>query len=194
MLLIPTLLCPKSWENMAGDETRRFCTYCKKHVHNLEALSVSERLALLASPAASICSRYQVAIRRPVKGHEESYARHLLKYGAGVALTGSVLLVLWEMRAEFVRDQWHAENRRFYRAAAADNRTHCGMPDDFYREDKVVLMGEITLLPKPITRHDPAASTPFPHIDINLDPLQVDRLLEQTMPKFPVPQPYPPQI
>src|SRR4051794_3915674 len=108
MLLIPTLLCPKSWESMSGDENQRFCSYCKKHVHNLAALSVSERLALLSSPASSICSRYHVALRRPTKGNEDSYYRHLAKYGAGVALTGSVLLVLWEM-------QGRAEPERFYR-------------------------------------------------------------------------------
>src|SRR5882672_9516006 len=97
MLLVPTLLCPKAWESMSGNEATRFCTYCKKHVHNLEAMSVSDRLALLSSPAASICARYKVAIRRPVKGKKESYIRHVLKYGAGVALTSSALLVLCEL-------------------------------------------------------------------------------------------------
>src|SRR5207244_2805169 len=96
-LLIPTFFCPKAWEGMTGNEATRHCSYCNKHVHNLDALSVSERLALLSSPAAQVCARYRVAIRRPVKGREKSYYRHLLKYGAGVALSGSVFLVLWEI-------------------------------------------------------------------------------------------------
>src|SRR3954462_8006020 len=106
MLLVPTFFCPKPWEGMSGNETQRFCRYCKKHVHNLEALPVKERLALLASPAASICSRYQLAIRRPAKGHEESYRMHLLKHGAGVVLIGSVLLVLWEMHAQAAKETY----------------------------------------------------------------------------------------
>ncbi len=138
MLLIPTLLCPKPWESMSGNETQRFCTYCKKHVHNLETMSVSERLALLSSPAASICSRYRVAIRRPAKGKEEAYYLHQAKHGAGVAVVGSALLVLWEMHGE-------AEKERFYRAAAphaSPNGTIVWeMPKEHYCQHEVVLRG-----------------------------------------------------
>ena len=98
-LLIPTFFCPKAWEGMAGNEATRFCSYCNKHVHNLDALSVSERFALHSSPAASICSRYKVALRRAKPGKRESYERHLLKYGVGVAVAGSTMLSFWEMYA-----------------------------------------------------------------------------------------------
>jgi len=169
MLLIPTLLCPKSWEGMSGSDTQRFCTYCKKSVHNLEALSVSERLALLSSPAASVCSRYQVAIRRPVKGKEDSYMRHLAKCGAGVAVAGSVLLVLWEMHG---RD----EKERFYRAVA--NGTDCGMPSHLYREHRSVMMGDVALLMRQPDTKPPAEIFPgeIPHVDLKIDPNEIDRL------------------
>lgn len=178
MLLIPTLLCPKSWEAMSGNETQRFCSHCKKHVHNLTALSVSERLALLSSPAASICSRYQVAIRRPAKGKEESYYRHLLKYGAGVALTGSVLLVLWEMHER-------AEKKSYYRAAGTGHPTHCIMPIDYYEEHEVFMLGAMIPIQSPpditeITAPPPDA--PPQHIDLKLDPAEIDRLIKQTKP------------
>src|SRR3954468_16331618 len=87
-MLIPALFCPKPWEGMNGDETQRYCSYCKKHVHNLQGMPLSERLALLTSPAGSLCGRYQIAIRRAAKGKEDLYRQHLLKYGACVALTG----------------------------------------------------------------------------------------------------------
>ena len=191
-MLIPTLLCPKAWEKMSGDEATRFCSYCKKHVHNLEALSVSERWKLLSSPAASICARYKVAIRRPAAGKRESYMRHMLKYGASVAFTGSALVVLWEMHAE-------NEQRIFYRAVAgipSSIRTDCGWggaeggpgaesPDGFYVEQEVVMLGITVAIPEPATGisvrpGDPAIA---PHyIDLNLDPIEINKLLQPTKP------------
>ncbi len=182
MLLIPTLLCPKSWESMSGDETRRFCTYCKKHVHNLAALSSNERLALLSSPAASICSRYRVAIRRPVKGMEAPYLQHLVKYGAGVALTGSVLLVLWEMHGQ-------TEQQKYYRTGTGAN---CAMPKNLYTEHRSQLLGEMYVRPRPAPKSEPAnpetVSTPT-HLDLHLDSAVIDALIDNTQPLISVPKP-----
>ena len=186
MLLIPTLLCPKSWEGMSGNESQRFCTYCKKHVHNLEALSVSERLALLSSPAASICSRYQVALRRPAKGKEESYYAHLAKHGAGVALIGSTMLVLWEMQGE-------ADKERFYRAASPRVSSHgtivWEMPKEHFCEYPIYTVGLAVALPAPkeLISSNPADTLPS-HVDVHLDPIAIDKLIEQHTPKpvFPV--------
>jgi len=175
MLLIPTLLCPKSWESMSGDESRRFCSYCKQHVHNLAALTAQERLNLLASPAASICSRYQLAIRRPAKGKKESYLRHLAKYGAGVAITGSVLLVLWEMEER-------AEGQKFYRTAAAlPTPTHRAMPGDYYEEHRVYALGDVALPAKRPAKIEPGTpeSSPSDHVDLKLDPAEIDRLIKE---------------
>ena len=169
MLLIPTLLCPKSWEGMSGSDTQRFCTYCKKNVHNLEALSLRDRLALLASPAASICSRYQVAIRRPVRGKENAYLRHLARCGAGVAITGTALLVLWEMHGQ-------DEKERYYRAVA--NGTDCGMPRNLYREHRAVVLGEMALPVKQPDKRQSAETDPLlaPHLDLKIDPSEIARL------------------
>jgi hypothetical protein len=182
MLLIPTLLCPKPWEGMSGNEATRFCTYCKKHVHNLEAMSATERLALLSSPAASICSRYQVAIRRPAKGKEESYHLHLAKHGAGVALVGSVLLVLWEMHGQVERD-------RFYRAAApriiCRDASICEMPKEHYCEHRFTTLGIMMPLPTPpaITGVSQPGD-PLPHVEVRLDPVVIDELLKKTQSDF----------
>jgi hypothetical protein len=181
MLLIPTLLCPKSWETMSGDETRRFCSYCNKHVHNLAALSAQERLSLLSSPAASICSRYQLAIRRPAKGKKQSYLMHLAKYGVGVALTGSVLLVLWEMEEQ-------AEKQKFYRTAT-DRRLqqHREMPAELYEEHRVYMLGAIALPPQSPARIEPGKieSNPPDHVYLKLDPIEINRLIEATKPSAP---------
>lgn len=168
MLLIPTLFCPKPWAGMSGNETQRFCSYCKKQVHNLEAMSVRERLTLLASPAASICSRYQVAIRRPVPGKERAYHRHLVKHGVGVALAGSVLLVLWEMDGQI-------EKQRYYRAAtnAAGN---CAMPRDFYAEQQTFMLGKIYIPPRLPETENPGLETPD-EPELTFDPAVVDRLI-----------------
>ncbi len=173
-MLIPTLLCPKSWEGMSGNETSRFCSYCKKNVHNLEAMTVSERLKLLSSPAASFCARYKIAIRRPVKGKEESYRRRILKCGAGVAaLTGSVLLVFWEMHDERAK-------RTFYRAAAGLPGVGCLIPADLYEECQFMIMGELAIAPHTLPKLPNPANdeTLPPHVDLNLDPVDINRLIE----------------
>jgi hypothetical protein len=165
---------------MSGNETQRFCSYCKKHVHNLEALSLSERLALLTSPAASICSRYRVAIRRPAKGKEKSYFRHLLKYGAGVAVTGSVLLVLWEMHEP-------GEKKKYYRAVAATKQTQYAMRQELYEEQSTVLLGRVSHVPFQDPRvEDEKSIHNLPiHFDLDLDKSQVDQLLNGSKPLAP---------
>lgn len=139
-LLMPTFFCPKPWEGMAGDETTRFCTYCNKHVHNLAAMSVQERLALLSSPAGSICARYRIAIRRPAPGKEEPYTRHLLKYGAGVAAAGAVLFTMWEMHERDGRGKFYRVFGDYYNPAHP-------MPDDHYVEEKTVTVGMVVADP-----------------------------------------------
>lgn len=42
--------CTADWEKMRGDDKRRFCEHCQKFVHNVSAMSRTERAAF-ASPA-----------------------------------------------------------------------------------------------------------------------------------------------
>ncbi len=186
---------------MSGDETRRFCSYCKKDVHNLEAMNVSERLALLSSPAASICARYKIAIRRPAKGKKESYMRHMLKYGAGVAVCTSALIILWEMHAD---EQKHT----YYRAVAARPPAvscppigGCGLPgvkppgeawpdaewpEALYVEVEAVILGGFPMcLPKlaqPAHSQSDDATATRRHIDLDLDQVELNRLLQPAKP------------
>jgi hypothetical protein len=177
MLLIPTLLCPKSWEGMPGNDTERFCTHCQKKVHNLEALSVSERLALLSSPAAKLCSRYQAAIRRPRKAYRESYALHLVKYGAGVAVAGSALVVLWEMHEQGMPRPSH------YRAVTPGWSCGLGpeMPDEYYEEVQGVFLGGIGAadFPRPVLPQGREAARALAHVDVQIDHEEITHLFEQ---------------
>jgi hypothetical protein len=51
--------CHESWEAMDGDEERRFCGVCQKHVHNLSAMRHDEAKALLRETAGEhLCVRY----------------------------------------------------------------------------------------------------------------------------------------
>ena len=178
-MLIPTLFCPKPWEGMSGDETKRFCTYCNKHVHNLQGLPLGERLALLSSPAASICGRYQIAIRRPAKGKEDTYRRHLLKYGAGVALTGTILVVLWEWQGQ-------KEKEKYYIAAGIPTSER-GMPRNFYLERRSVTMGMMVAADRWPDEGGPILSdtdsTDVAPAGLRLDSAEVDRMMRESLPK-----------
>jgi hypothetical protein len=50
--------CSASWEQMAGDERVRFCAGCRKHVHNLSAVTRSEAERLVCETAGSLCVRF----------------------------------------------------------------------------------------------------------------------------------------
>lgn len=51
--------CHESWDAMHGDDARRFCDVCAKHVHNLSAMDRSEARALLdAHRGEHLCVRY----------------------------------------------------------------------------------------------------------------------------------------
>jgi hypothetical protein len=51
-LQYPTIArpCSKKWENLRGDNQKRFCDECQLHVHNLSAMSEQEVQALLQIP------------------------------------------------------------------------------------------------------------------------------------------------
>lgn len=51
--------CSADWEAMVGDERRRFCRHCRKHVHDLSAVTEREARALLSERSGSdLCVSY----------------------------------------------------------------------------------------------------------------------------------------
>lgn len=59
---LPTLAvaspCHERWEDMQGDDKRRFCGRCEKHVHNLSAMPPDEAEALLTESDLRVCVRF----------------------------------------------------------------------------------------------------------------------------------------
>ena len=49
--------CPVAWEDMAGDERRRYCGACKLHVYNLSAMSRQEAETFVAKAEGRTCIR-----------------------------------------------------------------------------------------------------------------------------------------
>src|SRR3954470_19236031 len=50
--------CTASWEQMKGDEQRRFCDHCNKFVHDLSAMPTDEAEKLVCSAAGQLCVRF----------------------------------------------------------------------------------------------------------------------------------------
>lgn len=50
--------CPASWEEMEGDDRRRYCGHCRKHVHNLSAMTRAEAEAIVTGPE-EVCVRME---------------------------------------------------------------------------------------------------------------------------------------
>ncbi|MCQ4163301.1 hypothetical protein [Tahibacter harae] len=57
--------CPLRWKEMPS-AGRDFCTLCKRQVHNLDAMSLDERRAFLASCSGEVCVAYTVP-RKPLR-------------------------------------------------------------------------------------------------------------------------------
>ena len=50
--------CPADWDQMVGDDRRRFCQGCQKHVHNLTAMPRAEAERLVCESAGRLCVRF----------------------------------------------------------------------------------------------------------------------------------------
>ncbi len=49
--------CDASWEAMTGDDRKRFCGRCEKHVYNLPLLSPDELVDLIEATEGKFCGR-----------------------------------------------------------------------------------------------------------------------------------------
>lgn len=50
--------CPANWNDMQGDEKKRYCEHCKLHVHNLSAMTLSEQREVLSPGSTRKCISY----------------------------------------------------------------------------------------------------------------------------------------
>ena len=49
--------CDASWDDMAGDERKRFCQQCELHVYNLAAMTEQEAVQLIEETQGRLCGR-----------------------------------------------------------------------------------------------------------------------------------------
>lgn len=180
MIALPKFFCPKLWEDMTGNETERFCGKCGKTVHNIESLSLDQRLALLHSPKGSICGRYRIAVCRARPGYEQSYMQHLLRYGAGVAVSSAAFITLWQMY-----DDGHRKlSPPMFRVGKES--AGCGgvMPEEFYEEHSTATLGIVVVPRLPVARIEGEESVhaPIEHVDISLEPIELEKLIKMSAP------------
>ncbi|MBC7783864.1 MAG: hypothetical protein H7144_08485 [Burkholderiales bacterium] len=51
--------CTADWGAMVGDDQKRFCGHCQKHVHNLSAMTRSAAEQVVCQTGTSLCVQYQ---------------------------------------------------------------------------------------------------------------------------------------
>ena len=104
--------CHASWDDMRGDDRRRFCGQCHKHVHNLSGMSRDEAEALVHQTEGRMCARF---FRRsdgtmltqdcPV-GLRAAWRKSLLLAGAAAVLLIGFLGVVTSVAAGAVGVAW----------------------------------------------------------------------------------------
>src|SRR2546422_7960132 len=52
--------CSADWNQMPGDERRRFCQKCQKHVYNFAAMTSEETLMVIRETEGRLCGRLYV--------------------------------------------------------------------------------------------------------------------------------------
>src|SRR3954468_19597841 len=95
--------CPARWEDMEGDERRRFCGQCQLHVYNLSAMTRAEATALVSGTEGRLCAGFYrradgTILTRdcPVglRAARAAAAAALRRIAGGVALSGGGVLSL----------------------------------------------------------------------------------------------------
>ena len=81
--------CTASWAAMEGDDARRYCGRCDKHVHDLSAMTERAARAVVAQP--NVCVRYTVDPRTRSLRHR-SARRFVLRAAAAATLSAGLSL------------------------------------------------------------------------------------------------------
>lgn len=83
--------CTADWEQMSGDERRRFCGQCQRHVHDLNQLTETEALDLLENQD-EVCVQYRAQVDGTVRFRPAQTGRKLALVAAAAALFTSPAL------------------------------------------------------------------------------------------------------
>ena len=88
--------CPANWEEMEGDDRRLYCGHCRKHVHNLSAMTRPEAEAI-ATGSEEVCVRMEcradgTTVIKDCPKTAEARKRMSRIAGAGLAAGGALAL------------------------------------------------------------------------------------------------------
>jgi hypothetical protein len=88
--------CPADWNAMVGDDRKRFCQGCGKHVHDLSAMPRPEAERLVCESAGHLCIRMELAADGSVatvdyQGSTRTRPRRGWRFWTGVGLAGALL-------------------------------------------------------------------------------------------------------
>lgn len=78
--------CTVDWETMHGDAKRRFCDQCRKHVHNLSAMSEPEAQQVIGQ--GNVCVRFRYDAQGNVR--HTRHGRLARAVALGTALFGAI--------------------------------------------------------------------------------------------------------
>ena len=138
--------CPKSWDGMQGDDRVRYCEGCRKHVHNLSAMTRGQAVTLLETCAAAggLCVRFE----RGSDGRVET-----LEYRAAPLSVGRG----WRF--------WAAFATCLAAGVAAVNavvfRDSLPLPPPFGRPTSTMVLGRVAMpVPAPVPPSPPAPANP----------------------------------
>ena len=81
--------CHENWDDMTGDDARRYCGKCEKHVHNLSAMTEREARSVVARK--NVCVRYSFNPHTRTIRHQPS-RRFVLRAAAAATLTAGLAL------------------------------------------------------------------------------------------------------
>ena len=81
--------CSADWDAMTGDDARRYCGTCDKHVHNLSAMTEDAARAVVAKK--NVCVRYSFHPRTKSLRHRPS-RRSVLRVAAAATLSAGLAL------------------------------------------------------------------------------------------------------
>jgi hypothetical protein len=84
--------CPKSWEDLVGNDRVRYCGQCKLNVYNFADMSRAEAEAIVRKTEGRICGRLYVRGDRTATSQD--CPRSGLRKRIGAALTAGALLLL----------------------------------------------------------------------------------------------------
>jgi len=81
--------CSRRWDDLVGDEVRRYCGDCRKFVHNLDALSPAEIAALRR--AGGFCGTYLTDASGSFAGSRSLPMAGRISSAAAAAILASVM-------------------------------------------------------------------------------------------------------